>query len=43
MVIIPDRPAQRAVYAKRFARAAYDRQQRGFGLRIKKATAKETA
>jgi NAD(P)-dependent dehydrogenase (short-subunit alcohol dehydrogenase family) len=38
MVIVPDAPARKAVFSKRFTRALYDREQRGFGRRIKKAT-----
>jgi NAD(P)-dependent dehydrogenase (short-subunit alcohol dehydrogenase family) len=34
MVIVPDRPARRAVWTKRFARPLYDREQRRFGARI---------
>jgi NAD(P)-dependent dehydrogenase (short-subunit alcohol dehydrogenase family) len=34
MVIIPDAPARRAVWSKRFARRLYDREQRRFGARL---------
>lgn len=34
LVIIPDAPARRAVWSKRFARRLYDREQRRFGDRL---------
>lgn len=34
MVIVPDAPARRAVWSKRFARRLYDREQRRFGDRL---------
>lgn len=38
MVIIPDAPARRAVWTKRFARPLYDREQRRFAARIRALT-----
>jgi NAD(P)-dependent dehydrogenase (short-subunit alcohol dehydrogenase family) len=43
MVIIPDAPARKAVWVKRLARPLYDRQQRGFGARIRAITEKAAA
>jgi NAD(P)-dependent dehydrogenase (short-subunit alcohol dehydrogenase family) len=36
-VILTDRPGRRAVFAKRYTRALYDREQHGFARRIKEA------
>lgn len=38
MVIVPDTPARRAVWSKRFARPLYDREQRRFAERIRAIT-----
>jgi NAD(P)-dependent dehydrogenase (short-subunit alcohol dehydrogenase family) len=40
-VILTDRPARRAWFAKRFTRPLYDRQQRAFAERIRAATEQE--
>lgn len=42
MVIVPDKPARRAVLTKRLARPLYDRQQRRFAARIHAITTKNT-
>lgn len=41
MVIVPDAPARKAVWTKRFARPLYDREQRKFAARINSITAKD--
>jgi NAD(P)-dependent dehydrogenase (short-subunit alcohol dehydrogenase family) len=41
MVIVPDAPARKAVFMKRFARPLYDREQRSFADRIQAITQKE--
>lgn len=40
MVIVPDAPARKAVWTKRFARPLYDREQRRFAARIHAITTK---
>ncbi len=43
MVIVPDRPARKAVWTKRFARPLYDREQRRFADRINTITDKDAS
>jgi len=42
-VVVPDRPARKAVRTKRFARPLYDREQRRFAARIHDLTTKDTS
>ena len=42
-VVVPDKPARKAVRTKRFARPLYDREQRRFAARIHALTTKDTA
>ena len=43
MVIVPDKPARKAVWTKRFARPLYDREQRRFAERINQITTKDAS